>query len=490
MFLAHPLLFKALCYVDGRWIHSDSGATIAVENPADQSIIGHVPMLEKEQIELAVEAAQRAHASWRWVSLERRTKILRSWADLILRHRDDLAKLLSLEQGKPLAEAQGEISYAASFIPWFAEEAKRLNGQNIPSHIDDAQLGTVKEPIGVAALITPWNFPSAMITRKAAAALAAGCTVVVKPAHETPFSALALAQLAEEAGFPPGVFNVVLGAPQMTMETLVRHPLVKTVSFTGSTRVGGLVLQVAAAAGVKKVALELGGNAPFIVTEDADLEHAVRTAVAAKFQTSGQDCCAANRIFVQRTIYEEFLARYARAVTELRVGPGMEAASQIGPLMHQAAFDITVDRVQDAIERGARLLVGGAPHALGSWFYQPTVLADVTPAMRIYREENFAPISGVQAFDTLDEVITLANDTEYGLAAYICASRLDVIWPLMRRLEFAMVAVNGAKFTGPPIPFGGMKASGLGREGGQDGFEPFVETKYFCLNNLGLPKAA
>lgn len=490
MLLAHPLLFKSLCYVDGRWIHSDSGATIAVENPADQSIIGHVPMLEKEQIELAVEAAQRAHASWRWVSLERRSKILLSWADLMLRHRDDLAKLLSLEQGKPLAEAQGEISYAASFIPWFAEESRRLNGQNIPSHIDDAQLGTVKEPVGVAALITPWNFPSAMITRKAAAALAAGCTVVVKPAHETPFSALALAQLAEEAGFPPGVFNVVLGAPQMTMETLVHHPLVKTVSFTGSTRVGGLVLQTAAAAGVKKVALELGGNAPFIVTEDADLEHSVRTAVAAKFQTSGQDCCAANRIFVQRSIYEEFLARYARAVTELRVGPGMEAASQIGPLMHQAAFDITVDRVHDAIERGARLLVGGAPHALGGWFYQPTVLADVTPAMRIYREENFAPISGVQAFDTLDEVVALANDTEYGLAAYICASRLDVIWPLMRRLEFAMVAVNGAKFTGPPIPFGGMKASGLGREGGQDGFEPFVETKYFCLNNLGLPKAA
>jgi aspartate-semialdehyde dehydrogenase len=490
MFLAHPLLFKSLCYVNGRWVHSDSGATVAVLNPADQKVLGHVPMLDKAQIEGAVDAARQALASWRWVSLEERAQCLRRWAELILRYREDLAKLLTLEQGKPLAEARGEISYAASFIPWFAEEAKRLTGQNIPSHIADAHLGTVKEPVGVAALITPWNFPSAMITRKAAAALAAGCTVVVKPAHETPFSALALAQLAEEAGFPPGVFNVVLGEPHMAMETLVRHPDVRAVSFTGSTRVGGLVLQTAAAAGVKKVALELGGNAPFIVTADADLDLAVRFAVDAKFQTSGQDCCAANRIFVHRSLYDAFLERYAQRVSELRVGPGLDAATEIGPLMHQAAFDVTDERVRDAIARGARLLTGGAPHALGGWFYQPTVLADVTPEMRIYREENFAPISGVQAFDTLDEVVALANDTEYGLAAYICANRQDVIWQLMRRLEFAMVAVNGAKFTGPPIPFGGMKASGLGREGGQDGFEPFVETKYFCLNNLGLPKAA
>lgn len=487
MFFKYPPIFKSLCYVDGRWIHSEDGAAVAVHNPANQETLGHVPMLGAEQIRQAVEAADRAQSSWRWRPLKERARLLLRWADLMLQHREDLARLLTLEQGKPIAEARGEIDYAASFIPWFAEEAGRLRGHNIPSHIEDAHLGTVKEPVGVAALLTPWNFPSAMITRKAAAALAAGCTVVVKPAHETPFSALALAQLADEAGFPPGVFNVVLGEPQMAMQTLVAHPLVKSVSFTGSTRVGKLVSQAAAAAGVKKIALELGGNAPFIVTADADLEQAVRLAVAAKFQTSGQDCCAANRIFLQRSIYEAFLDRFTREVRELRVAPGLDEASQIGPLMHQAAFDATIARVENAIKRGARLLTGGRPHSLQGLFYTPTVLADVTPEMRVYREENFAPVAAVLPFDTIDEAVQMANDTEYGLAAYLCAQRLDVIWPLMRRLDFAMVAVNGAKFTGPSIPFGGMKASGLGREGGQEGFEPFVETKYFCLSNLGLP---
>jgi len=312
--------------------------------------------------------------------------------------------------------------------------------------------------------------------------------VVVKPAHETPFSALALAQLAEDAGFPPGVFNVVIGEPQMAMETLVRDSRVRAVSFTGSTRVGKLVLQ-AAAQDVKKVALELGGNAPFIVCADADLELAVRVAVAAKFQTSGQDCCAANRIMVQRPLYEAFLVRFAEAVRALKVGPAMvdgeETAAEVGPLMHQAAFDATQARVEDALQRGARRLVGGEGHALGGWFFQPTVLADVTPAMRIYQEENFAPIAGVMPFDTLEQAITMANDTEYGLAAYIVGNRLDVVHPLVRRLDHAMVAINGVKFTGHPIPFGGMKASGLGREGGSEGFEPFVETKYVCLHHHG-----
>jgi aspartate-semialdehyde dehydrogenase len=489
MQLGNPILFKSLCYVDGRWVHSDSGATIAVQNPADQSVIDHVPLLEKPQIIAAVDAAQRAFDHWRWVGTHERAAILHRWGELVLRHREDLAGILSMEQGKPLAEARGEISYAASFIPWFAEQAKRLTGQTIPSHIADAQLITVHEPVGVVALITPWNFPAAMITRKAAAALAAGCTVVVKPAHETPYSALALAQLAEQAGFPPGVFNVVLGEPQMVMETLVGDTRVRAVSFTGSTRVGMLVQQTAAAAGVKKVALELGGNAPFIVTADADLELAVRVALGAKFQTSGQDCCAANRIFVQRALYAPFLERYAAAVKALRVGPGSDPASEVGPLMHQAAFDATAARVADALQRGARLLAGGAPHALGGWFFQPTVLADVTPEMRIYHEENFAPIAGVLPFDSLEEVIRRANDTEHGLAAYLCAERLGTIWQLLRRLEFAMIAVNSAKFTGAPIPFGGMKASGLGREGGAEGFAPFVETKYFCLGHLGLPAA-
>lgn len=482
--LDHPLLFKSLCYIDGHWVHSDDGSSVAVQNPADGSVIGHVPMLGQPQIVAAVDAAQRAFIAWRDQSLEHRGALLRRWSELILLHQEDLAHILSEEQGKPLAEARGEIRYAASFIPWFAEEARRLYGQTIPSHIPGAHLGTLKEPVGVCALLTPWNFPCAMITRKAAAALAAGCTVVVKPAHETPYSAFALAQLAEEAGFPAGVFNVVLGEPQMAMETLVRDVRVRSVSFTGSTRVGKLVLQ-AAATDVKKVALELGGNAPLIVCDDADLDHAVQVALDAKFQTSGQDCCAANRILVQRPVYEAFLQRFAKAVRGLSVGPGLEDRHAIGPLMHQAALDVTAARVADALEKGARLLVGGEPHTLGGWFWQPTLLADVTDAMRIYREENFAPIAGVRAFDTLGEAVAMANDTEYGLAAYICSNRLDVVQPLIRRLEHAMVAVNGTKFTGHPIPFGGMKASGLGREGGSDGFEAFVETKYFCIHHQG-----
>jgi aspartate-semialdehyde dehydrogenase len=487
MLLGHPVLFKSLCYIDGRWVHSDSAASIAVTNPADQNVIGHVPMLDRAQIVGAIDAADRAFQSWRWMPQQKRSALLLRWHELIMRHQSDLAGILSLEQGKPLAESKGEIAYAASFIEWFANEAKRLTGRTIPTHIDGAHLGTVMEPVGVAALITPWNFPVAMITRKAAAAIAAGCSVVVKPAHETPFSAIALAQLAEEAGFPPGVFNVVIGEPQMAMETLVSDTRVRAVSFTGSTRVGTLVAKTAAQAGIKKLALELGGNAPFIVTEDADLEHAVRVAVGAKFQTSGQDCCAVNRILVARSLYERFVERYTEAVKALKVGTAFEADADVGPLMHQAAFDATVARVEDAKAQGARITAGGNAHALGGWFYEPTVVADAKPGMRIYDEENFAPVSAISAFDTLDEAVMRANDTEYGLAAYVCANRIDTIFQLVRRLDFAMVSVNGVKFTGAPIPFGGMKASGLGREGGAEGFEPFVETKYFCLGNLGLP---
>ena len=487
MLLGHPVLFKSLCYVDGRWVHSDSASTVAVQNPADQKVIGHVPMLDRAQIEAAVGAAHRAYRSWRWVPQEQRSATLLRWHELILRHQQDLAGILSLEQGKPLAESTGEVAYAASFVNWYAYEAKRLCGRTIPTHINGAHLGTVMEPVGVAALITPWNFPVAMITRKAAAALAAGCTVIVKPAHETPFSALALAQLAEEAGFPEGVFNVVLGEPQMAVETLVRDVRVRAVSFTGSTRIGGLVARAAAEAGIKKMALELGGNAPFIVTEDADLEQAVEVALGAKFQSSGQDCCAANRIFVAAPLYEKFVERYTEAVRALKVGPAFEDGVEVGPLMHLAAFNATAERVADARAKGARITTGGQAHALGGWFFEPTVVADAAPGMRIYDEENFAPTSAISSFDTLDEVVAKANDTEHGLAAYICATRVDTIFQLVRRLDFAMISVNGVKFTGAPIPFGGMKASGVGREGGSEGFEPFVETKYFCLGNLGLP---
>jgi len=490
MKFGHPVLFKSVCYVDGHWTHSDTASTVAVKNPADQSVIGHVPMLERAQIVAAIDAADRAFASWRWVAQTQRSAALLRWHALIVRHAEDLASLLSLEQGKPLEEARGEVRYAASFVDWFANEAKRLAGRTIPTHIDGAHLATLMEPVGVAALITPWNFPVAMITRKAAAALAVGCTVVVKPAHETPFTALALAQLAEEARFPAGVFNVVLGEPQMAMETLVSDTRVRAVSFTGSTRVGKRVAQTAAQAGIKKLALELGGNAPFIVTEDADLDASIRIAVAAKFQTSGQDCCAANRILVARPLYDAFVDRYAQAVRALKVGAAFEPGVEVGPLMHQSAFESTLARIEDARVKGARILAGGRPHERGGWFVEPTVIADARPGMRIYDEENFAPISAVSPFDTLDEALARANDTEYGLAAYVCATKIDTIFQLIRRLDFAMVSVNGVKFTGAPIPFGGMKASGLGREGGFEGFEPFVETKYFCLGNLGLPVAA
>lgn len=484
MFLAQPLLFKAFCYIDGHWVHSNSGDSIAVHNPADQSLLGYMPMLDKAQIEQSVQSAQAAFLKWRNTPVNIRADILHKWSDLILAHRNDLAKIITLEQGKPITEALGEIDYAASFIPWYAEQAKRLDGRFIPSHINGAQPGTFKEPVGVATLITPWNFPSAMITRKAAAAIAVGCTVVVKPAHETPFSATALAQLAEQAGFPNGVFNVVLGEPQMAMEALVSHPLVKAVSFTGSTRVGNLVNQTAANNAIKKIALELGGNAPLIVSADADLDQAVKIAIDAKFQTSGQDCCAANRIFVQRNVYKAFVDRFAKQTAKLKVGNGLEDGVKIGPLIHQAALTNTIERVNDAIGKGARLIYGGKPHTKGELFFQPTVLADVKPGMRIYDEENFAPISGILAFDSLDEVIAKANDTEYGLAAYVCASRNDVIWHLIKQLDFAMIAINSAKFTGAPVPFGGKKQSGLGREGGDEGFEPFIETKYFCLGGL------
>lgn len=487
MSLSHPVLFKSLCYIDGRWTHSEDAHSAAVVNPANNEVIGHVPMLSRAQIVGAVDAAERAFLSWRWVPSVQRCAVLLKWHALIERHAEDLAVLLSKEQGKPLAEARGEIAYGASFVAWFAHESRRLDGSTITSHIDGAHLGTIREPVGVAALITPWNFPFAMITRKAAAALGAGCSAVVKPAQETPFCALALAQLAEEAGFPRGVFNVVIGDPDMTMRTLVGDKRVRTVSFTGSTRVGQLVSQAAAAGGVKKLALELGGNAPFIVLEDADIRTAVDIAVGAKFQTSGQDCCAANRIFVARAQYGRFVDCYTQAVAKLRVGAAFEPGVQIGPLMHQAALAATVDRVRDAIEKGASITVGGKPHMLGGLFFEPTVIIDAAPGMRVYDEENFAPISAVCAFDSIDDVIERSNDTEYGLAAYVCGKDVATLFSIIRRLDFAMISVNGVKFTGAPIPFGGMKSSGFGREGGADGFEPFTETKYFCLGNLGLP---
>ncbi|WP_055136469.1 NAD-dependent succinate-semialdehyde dehydrogenase [Pseudomonas corrugata] len=488
MQLKDTQLFRQQAFIDGAWVDADNGQTIKVTNPATGEVLGTVPKMGAAETGRAIEAADKALPAWRALTAKERANKLRRWYELLIENQDDLGRLMTLEQGKPLAEAKGEIVYAASFIEWFAEEAKRIYGDVIPGHQPDKRLIVIKQPIGVTAAITPWNFPAAMITRKAGPALAAGCTMVIKPASQTPFSALALVELAHRAGIPQGVLSVVTGSAGDIGGELTSNPIVRKLSFTGSTEIGRQ-LMAECAKDIKKVSLELGGNAPFIVCADADLALAVEVAVQAKFQTSGQDCCAANRIMVQRPLYQAFVSRFAAAVRALRVGPAMvdrqEQDVDVGPLMHQAAFDATTDRVADALALGAQRLVGGEAHALGGLFYQPTVLADVTPQMRIYREENFAPIAGVMPFDTLDEAIEMANDTEYGLAAYICSNRLDLIYPLIRRLDHAMVAVNGVKFTGHPIPFGGMKASGLGREGGSEGFEPFVETKYFCLHHQG-----
>ena len=395
----------------------------------------------------------------------------------------DLARLMVLEQGKTLDEARGEIDYGASFVRWFAEEARRAYGETIPSHIPNAHLATIREPIGVAALITPWNFPNAMVTRKAAAALAIGCTVVVKPAGETPFSALALAELAERAGFPAGVFNVVTGHAPMVSEVICRSDKVKALSFTGSTRVGRMLLEQAAAT-VKKCSMELGGNAPFIVLPDMDINEAAKAAVDAKFQTSGQDCLAANRIFVPRDKYELFLEAFQGYMTEIKVGNGCDHTVNMGPMIFERAVKKAREIVDDAITQGARLICGDQSQAPGPNFFMPTLLADVTPTMKVYREENFCPIAGVLPYDSIDELIPMANDTEYGLAAYVYGHDIRHIWKLVRALDFGMVSVNSVKMTGQPIPFGGVKQSGLGREGSLHGIDEYSEIKYYCLGGL------
>ncbi|WP_242454904.1 NAD-dependent succinate-semialdehyde dehydrogenase [Pseudomonas sp. MS19] len=478
-----PRLIRQLAYINGKWTAGTSGRDEAVLNPATDEVIGRCTQLDETQIVQAIDAAHAAFPAWRALSLDARGEILGKWHDLLLENKQDLARLMTLEQGKPLFEALGEIDYAASFIRWFAEEARRAYGETIPSHINNAQLGTVREPIGVAALITPWNFPCAMITRKAAAALAAGCTVLVKPAGETPFSALALAELAERAGLPAGVFNIITGEPEMVSQVLCASDKVKALSFTGSTRVGRLLLEQSAAT-VKKCSMELGGNAPFIVLPDMDVEQAAQAAIDAKFQTTGQDCLAANRIFVHRSLYEDFLQAFARRMGELTLGNGLIRGVNQGPLINRKAVTKAQEIVDDAVAKGARLLAGDQSQAPGSNYFVPTLLADVTAGMRVYREENFSPVAGVLAWDNIEQLIGQANDTEYGLAAYVYGYDIRQIWQLMRGLEFGMVSVNSVKMTGPPVPFGGVKQSGLGREGSSHGLDEYSQIKYYCLGNL------
>jgi succinate-semialdehyde dehydrogenase / glutarate-semialdehyde dehydrogenase len=478
-----PDLLRDRAYVGGAWCDAGDGRRLAVTDPAAGSLLGTVPDMGEREALRAVEAAAGAFPAWRATPARERGAILRRWAGLMLRHKEDLARIMTLEQGKPLAESRGEIDYAASFLDWFGEEAKRLYGETIPSHLPGSALMVVREPVGVAAAITPWNFPSAMITRKAGAALATGCTMVVRPASETPFSALALAALAEEAGVPAGVLSVVTGDPVAIGDVLTGSPVVKALSFTGSTEVGRKLLRQCANT-VKKVLLELGGHAPFILLEDADLDGAVKGAIGAKFATSGQDCLAANRIYVPSRLHDAFARRFAAATAALKVGPGLEPGVEIGPLMHEKAVRKCEAHVADAVAKGARVLVGGARHELGGTFFAPTVLADITDDMLIAREETFGPVAALMRYEDEAEVVARANATIYGLAAYVYGSGLRRVMRVAGALDYGMVAVNTPKFTGAPVPFGGTKQSGLGREGSRHGTDDYIELKYFCLGGL------
>ena len=466
-------------FIDGRWIDVEN--KIEVNDPATGQPVGTVPSLDVDAIRQAIDAAANAQKAWAALLPQERQQALMRWHEQIVRHKDDLAIIMTLEQGKPIGDARGEIDYGASFIEWFAAEAMRTNGETIPSHIPGRELLTVREPLGVVGLVTPWNFPNAMLTRKAGAALAAGCAVVAHPSSETPFSALALAELALRAGLPSGLFNVVTGSGRKIVAELCANKTVRGISFTGSTEVGSAILRQSAET-VQKCCMELGGHAPFIGFGDVPVDTLVEAAIQAKFETSGQDCLAANRILIHESIYEAFLTRFTEVTKNLVVGNGFEQGVQIGPLQNKKQVIKAKEHSDDAIEKGARLLCGGQNHELGGLFFEPTVVADVTSEMKIWQEETFGPVAGVSSFASEDEVVAAANDTDYGLAAYVYSNDLGRTLRMSRTLEYGMVAVNSVKLTGPPIPFGGMKQSGLGREGSIHGTDEFTELKYICLN--------
>ncbi|MFZ9085787.1 MAG: NAD-dependent succinate-semialdehyde dehydrogenase [Steroidobacteraceae bacterium] len=482
MKLTDPGLFRQQCYVDGHWT-GDPAQGFEVRNPADGSLLGSVPEFDGAATAAAVGAAAAAFPSWAARTAKDRSQVLRRWFELILAHAEDLALMMTLEQGKPLAEARGEVAYAASFIEWFAEEAKRVYGDIIPGHQPDKRLLVLRQPIGVVAAITPWNFPAAMITRKVAPAIAAGCTVVCKPAEQTPFTALALAELAGRAGLPAGVFNVLTGQPEVVGGVLTSDPRVRKLSFTGSTEIGKLLMRQCSGT-MKKVHLELGGNAPFIVFDDADLDAAVAGAMISKYRNTGQTCVCTNRFLVQSGIYEAFAARLAEAVGKLKVGEGRSPGAEQGPLIDTAALAKVEAHVADALSGGARVLVGGKRHALGGTFYEPTVLADVTPAMQVAREETFGPVAPLFRFETEAQAIAMANDTEFGLAAYFYTRDLARSWRVSEGLEYGMVGVNTGLISTEVAPFGGIKESGIGREGSKYGLLDFTELKYVCVGGV------
>ncbi len=481
--LKDPSLLRQQCHVDGRWIDADGGCTMDVVNPATGRRIGTAPMMGGAETRRAIEAAARAFPAWAAKTAKERSAVLRGWHELMLANVDDLALILTTEQGKPLAEAKGEVTIGAAYVEWFAEEAKRVYGDVIPTISSDRRLVVLKQPVGVCAAITPWNFPCSMIPRKVAPAIAAGCTVVIKPAEATPYSALALAELARRAGFPPGVINVVTGDAPAIGGEMCANPTVRKLSFTGSTEVGRLLMKQVAPT-VKKLSLELGGNAPFIVFEDADLDAAADGAIAAKYRNSGQTCVCANRFFVHEKVYDAFAAKLAERVRALAVGPGTEPGVAQGPLINAEAVAKVEEHIADATARGASIAAGGRRHSLGGTFFEPTVLTRVTPDAKIFREETFGPVAPLIAFSGEAEVIELANRSEYGLASYFYARDLGRVWRVAEALEYGMVGVNTGLITTEVAPFGGVKQSGLGREGSMYGIDEYVEVKYVAFGGL------
>jgi succinate-semialdehyde dehydrogenase/glutarate-semialdehyde dehydrogenase len=482
--LEDPSLLRMEAYINGEWVQAADGGVIEVTNPADNSLLGTVPKLDTTMVRGAIRAANAAYPAWRATLAKDKARILRRWYELMMLNQKDLAIIMTLEQGKSLAESMGEIAYAASFIEWFAEEGKRVYGDTIPQHMQNRRIVVTKEPVGVCAAITPWNFPAAMITRKCAPALAAGCTTVVKPASETPFSALALAVLAERAGIPKGVFNVITGKASEVGAELTSNPVVRKLSFTGSTEIGSLLMAQCAPT-VKKLSMELGGNAPFIVFDDADLDAAITGAMASKYRNSGQTCVCANRLLVQDGVYDEFVRRLATAVqNQLRVGNGLEEGVSQGPLINMAAVEKVEQHIKDAVGKGAKVMLGGKRHALGGTFFEPTILANVTTDMAVAREETFGPLAPVFRFKTEEEAIRMANDTEFGLAAYYYTRDLGRSWRVGEALEYGMVCVNSGILSTEVAPFGGMKHSGFGREGSKYGIEEYLEVKYWCIGEV------
>lgn len=481
MQLTTPELFRQQAYINGRWTDALSGEETKIINPATGAVLGFVPCMGKEESRRSIEAADNALSNWRALTAGERSQILKRWFELILRHKNDLAELITAEQGKPLAEARGEVVYAASFVEWFAEEAKRVYGDTIPGHQQNKRLLVIKQPIGVCAAITPWNFPAAMITRKVAPALAAGCTMVVKPAPQTPFTALALAHLADKAGIPAGVFNVITGDAVPIGSEFCTNRIVKKLSFTGSTSVGAR-LMANCAPSIKKLSLELGGNAPFIVFDDADIDAAVEGAMIAKFRNNGQTCVCVNRFYVHQDIYQQFATKLTTAVAQLNVGNGCQEGITTGPLINHDAVMKMEEHINDAIAGGAKIEMGGKKHLLGGYFFEPTVLTHVNSSMKVTKEETFGPLAALIPFTDIDDVIAQANNTDYGLAAYFYSQHLSRVWRVSEALEYGMVGINTGLISNEVAPFGGIKASGIGREGSRYGIDEYCEMKYLCMD--------